>query len=360
MKTLRWVALATLVVPALAAAQEPKVEKLSNHAYAYVAGQDRYNSGFVVTDDGVFVIDTQDTVVHAEEFIAEIRKISTKPILYAVNTNFHVVNVTGNQLLVKEVKAILAHEATRKDIVDRGQEELGNSKQMYALQIEQFEKSLRDDPLTDQERAATDARLADAKKSLTGLDRTVLTPPNWTVTPEAIHFYPDGPLKHDLVVQPGGEKLQTATMSFKIGGVDIQVLFLGRGYTDGDLLVYVPSEKVLYAGGLLFAQTIPWLRGAHVSEWQATLEKVLKLDIEKVVPIRGEMATKDDLIAFKGYLTDLYTAVKNQWDQGVAKDDVRWKVDLSAYQNWASFDMLRYNIEDVYDELEATRKAGGN
>lgn len=358
MTTLRRLSLAALVAPALAAAQ-PNVEQLSSHCYAYMTGQGRYNSGFIVTDQGVFVIDTQDTVVHAEEFIAEIRKISTKPILYAVNTNFHFVNVTGNQLLAKEVKALLAHEATRRNVLERGQEELSNVKQQYALQIEQFEKSLREDPLTDPERAATEANLADSRKSLTGLDRTVLTPPNWTVTPEMMHFYPDGPLQHDLVYQPQAERPQTAALHFKIGGMDIQVLFLGRGYTDGDLLVYVPAEKVLFTGGLLFAQTIPWLRGAYVSEWQATLDRVLKLDIEKVVPISGELATTDDLIAFKGYLTDLYTAVKNQFDQGVPKDDVRWKIDLSAYQNWANFDLLRYNIEDVYDEIETSRRSGG-
>ncbi len=364
------ISISLALIQSSAHAYEPRLEKLSEHCYAFFTGDGGPNAGFIVTEEGVVVIDTLDTLVHAEDMLAEIRKITQAPVYYIVNTNWHFQHVTGNQVFVKQLRAIIGHEKTRLAMGDQGQTERRNIKQNYTLAIEQHQRTLREEALSAKERADVENLLADAQKSEFAFDRTRLVPPNLTLQGHVVrsysakgrnyevngsfHFFPGGPAGHEMIfsTHAGAPDLELV-----LGGVRIHVMAMGQAFTDGDLIVHVPEEKVVFLGGLLTTQSLPWLDGSHITKWPKTLDAALRLEFGKALGGEGVIAGKDDVIAFKGYLVDLYSAVKDQWDQGTAKDDIRWKIDLSAYENWNNYKTyLRYNIEQVYDQVEALRR----
>ena len=101
-----------------------------------------------------------------------------------------------------------------------------------------------------------------------------------------------------------------------LGGREVQLLFLGRGHTNGDTVVYLPKEKIVCTGDLM-ESPIAYMGDAQFDEWVATLEALKKLDFEPDLPGHGAPFTdKARITAFQGYLTDLVTQVREPSQAG--------------------------------------------
>ena len=131
----------------------------------------------------------------------------------------------------------------------------------------------------------------------------------------------DAPRKATLerqlaVAQQGWEELKEITPTppnvtysrkkvVNLGGREVQLLFLGRGHTNGDTVIYLPKEKIVCTGDLMESQ-IAYMGDAQFDEWVTTLEALKKLDFETDLPGHGAPFRGKELItAFQGYLTDL-------------------------------------------------------
>ena len=201
---------------------------LGGGAYAYTAEGDP-NSGVVVGDDAVMVLDTQATPIMAQDVIGRIRGVTDEPIRYVVLTHYHAVRVLGASAY--GATHVIASQDTRDLIVERGEQD-------YASEVGRFPRLFR------------------AVESIPGL-----TWPNVTFRGE---------------------------MRVWLGRTEVQLLQLGRGHTKGDTVAWLPASEVLFSGDLVEFGATPYTGDAYLTDWPATLDRLAALNPQALVPGRGD------------------------------------------------------------------------
>jgi glyoxylase-like metal-dependent hydrolase (beta-lactamase superfamily II) len=275
-------------------------DKLSDHAYAYTAEGDP-NTGIVVGDDAVMVIDTQATPVMAADVIRRIREVTAKPIKYVVLSHYHAVRVLGASAYQPE--QIIASQDTYDLIVERGEAD-------KASEIGRF------------------PRLFNAVESV---------PPGMTWP--TITF--------------------TGKMTVWLGQLEVQLLQLGRGHTKGDTVAWLPKERILFSGDLVEFGATPYAGDAYFKDWPATLDAVAALKPAKLVPGRGaSLQTVEQvqagLAGTRAFVSELYASVEAGAKAGRdLKNVYRETVDAlrPKYGQWVIFDhCMPFDITRAYDE----------
>ena len=218
---------------------EKKIEfaRLSERAFAYTAEGDP-NSGVIVGDDSVMVVDAQATPAMAQDVIARIRGVTDKPVRHVVLSHYHAVRVMGASAYGAD--EIIASDKTRDLIDERGEAD-------FHSEVGRFPRLFR------------------AVESVPGLTR-----PN---------------------------RVFSGRTSVDLGGVSVEVIHAGRGHTAGDTVAWLPSEKILFAGDLVERGAAPYCGDAHFSDWPGTIAKLRELDARAVVPGRGPALTTAEEIA---------------------------------------------------------------
>ena len=191
--------------------------RLSEHAYAFTAEGDP-NTGIVVGDDAVMVIDAQATPKMAQTVIEHIRTVTDKPIKYVVLSHYHAVRVLG--ATGYEPQHIICSEATREMIVERGAQD-------YKSELQRF------------------PRLFQAAETIPGLTWPTIT-------------FND-------------------RMSIWLGKLQVDIIHAGRGHTKGDTIVWLPEERTLFSGDLVEYGATPYAGDAHYKDWPETLQKLRDL-----------------------------------------------------------------------------------
>lgn len=205
-------------------------EQLSAHCWAYTAEGDP-NTGVIITDDAVLICDTLATPVMAQKLVAEIRKVSSAPIKYAVLSHYHAVRVLGaTGYKAHGLQEIIASRGTYEMIVERGAQDMQSEYERFP-------------------------RLFDAFDSVPGLTWPTL------VFQEHVTLY--------------------------LSGLEVQIMHKGPGHTKGDTVVWVPSEQVLFSGDLVEYDAACYTGDAQLEEWPATLDALSQLQAQMLVPGRG-------------------------------------------------------------------------
>src|SRR3989441_9188092 len=215
------------------------------------------NSSVIVNSDDVIIVDDHVSPAAAWVLVDEIKTITNKPVRTVINTHFHYDHAHGNQIFDKDV-AIIGHEFTRemllggkslqmplyKNYVTGLPGQIENLKQRIAMESDAARKAnLQTQLQVAQNNAASQAELKP-------------TPPNVT--------------------------LQTRMTLYR-GDREIQIRFLGRAHTAGDVVVYLPKEKIVCTGDML-TSALSNMSDAFVDEWSKTLEELKKLDFVTVLP----------------------------------------------------------------------------
>src|SRR5580700_11083350 len=219
------------------------------------------NNVVLVNDTDVLVVDTGTSPAAARAFVEDIKKLTDKPIRYVVNTHWHYDHTDGNQIFGPEVQIIatdyLYQMLATVDVLHR---EPFLTSQVTTL-------SARVDALTGQiaaegnaqQKAALQKDLADAQRLQQQNNEIKVTPPN-------IHY--------------------STKMVLNRGGREIDMLFLGRGHTGGDTVVFLPKERIVCTGDLMESR-LAYMGDAFFSEWITTLEALKKLDFALGLPGHG-------------------------------------------------------------------------
>jgi cyclase len=189
---------------------------------------------------------------------------------------------------------ILHREPYMTSQVVNGQRRIDTAKQQLAAEKDA------------QKRAALTAQLAAAEKNWADLQEITITPPNLTYKDKKV---------------------------IDLGGREVQLLFLGRGHTNGDTFVYLPKEQIICTGDMLESGPA-YMGDGQFEEWIAALESLKKLDFQLVLPGHGAPFKdgKAHTTAFQGYLRDIVAQVAGFRKQGMTALDAAQKVNLSAYQ----------------------------
>jgi glyoxylase-like metal-dependent hydrolase (beta-lactamase superfamily II) len=269
--------------------------------YAFTAEGDP-NSGVIVGDDGVMVIDAQATPVMARQVIDRVAEITDKPIKYVLLTHYHAVRVLGASAYA--AAEILASEATRALIVERGKADMDS-------EIGRFPRLFR------------------AVESIPGLTWPSVT-------------FPD-------------------QMSVWLGRREVRIMHIGRGHTAGDVVAFVPDANVVFSGDLVEYHSACYCGDAHFTDWPATLDRLAEFSAKALLPGRGAALKTPkqvaDGIALTGdFLTTLYGTVTESVGKGRSLKetyDAARRVMDPKFSSFAIYEhCMPFNVARAYDEAK--------
>ena len=272
--------------------------QLADNAYAYTAEGDP-NTGVIIGDDGVMVVDTQATPLMAGRVLEKIRSVTDKPVKYVLMTHYHAVRVLGASAY--EPDHVIASQDTYDLIVERGQQD-------WQSEFERF------------------PRLFNGHETIPGL-----TWPNIVFKGE---------------------------MTLWMGKTEVRIMQLGRGHTKGDTVVWLPKERVLFSGDLVEYGATPYTGDAYLLDWPTTLDNVAALDPVALVPGRGDALTtpetiKEGIGGTRAFITAMYEAVKAGKEQGKALKEIYEDTYASLqpeFGHWVIFDhCLPFDVARAYD-----------
>ncbi len=275
--------------------------QLSEHAWAYTAEGDP-NTGVVIGDDSVMVIDTQATPVMAKDVIRRIREVTDKPIRHVVLSHYHAVRVLGASAYGAD--QIIASQPTYDLIRERGEQD-------KASEIGRFPRLFR-----------------------------------------AVESVPAG-LTWPNVVFDG-------RMTLWLGKLEVQIIHAGRGHTKGDTIVWLPQERTLFSGDLVEFDATPYAGDAYFQDWPHTLDRLAALDALQLVPGRGEALrgaeqVRAGLAGTRAFVQELFAAVKARAGMDMRGLYAEVYAEMkSRYGHWVIFDhCMPFDVSRALDEATA-------
>jgi glyoxylase-like metal-dependent hydrolase (beta-lactamase superfamily II) len=277
----------------------PTLDQVGPALFVYGGGGDP-NSGIIVGDDAVLVVDAQPTPAMANELIARVGKVTDKPIKYVLLTHYHASRTLGASAF--KGAEIIASDVTRGLIAERGKADLD-------CEVIRF------------------PRLFTAAEAIPG--------PTWPTL-----SVPD-------------------EVSVWLGQREVRILHIGRGHTAGDVIAVVPDAGVVFTGDLLEHQIAPYCGDAHFGDWPATLDHLAEMQANAIVPGRGAASTTPQAAAeaievAAAYIATLYGSVQDSVANGrslkEAFDFARLAMD-PQYRTLPLFEhRLPFSVARAYDE----------
>jgi glyoxylase-like metal-dependent hydrolase (beta-lactamase superfamily II) len=254
------------------------------------------NAGFVITPAGVVVVDALGSPRLAERLTQAIRQLTDKPVTHVILTHYHADHIYGLQHFKALGAQIIAHSASREYL----------QSDTARLRLEASRTDLA--PWID--------------------DKTRLVPADVWI---------EGPT------------------TLKVGGVVFELTPVGPAHTPEDLTVYVPSEKVLFAGDLFFNGRLPFVGQANSRQWVLSLDRLLAFDAKAVVPGHGAASTdpRKDIGTTRDYLKHLRQSMGEAVENFVPFEEAYEKTDWSAFAAMPMFGPAnRMNAYNTYLLLE--------
>lgn len=267
--------------------------------YAFTAEGDP-NTGVIVGDDAVMVIDAQATPVMAGKVIERVRSVTDKPVRYVVLSHYHAVRVLGASAY--HADEIIASDATRSLIVERGKED-------WDSELGRF------------------PRLFQAAGSVPGL--------TWpTMTFEG-------------------------RMTVWLGRRRVDLIHMGRGHTAGDTVAWVPDSSVMFSGDLVEYRSACYCGDAHFADWPGTLDRLASFRPRALVPGRGDALdtpemVEDAIALTRDFLTTLYGSVSESAARGLGLKEAFERAGAVMDPKFGDFAIYEhcqpFNVARAYDE----------
>ena len=273
--------------------------EIGDGIYAFTAEGDP-NSGVIIGDDSVMIIEAQATPRLAQKVIDHVRGVTDKPISHVVLTHYHAVRVLGASAF--NAPQVIMSEAARTMVVERGQEDWDSEFQRFP-------------------------RLFQGHESIPGL-----TFPTTTFN---------------------------GKMTVWLGRRRVDILQLGRAHTAGDSVVHVPDQNVMFTGDIVEAHSACYCGDGHFADWPATLNRIRSYDPDAIAPGRGDAVVGRDAVTAAidrtlDFVQSTYRPVqrvaarngtlKEAWDACRAACDPKFR-DYAIYEH-----CLPFNVSRAYDE----------
>jgi glyoxylase-like metal-dependent hydrolase (beta-lactamase superfamily II) len=226
---------------------------------------------------------------------------------YVIDTHYHWDHAHGNQIFGPDVQ-VIGHEYARQMLLTNVLE--SRSYRSFTDGVPAQVENLRQRVAAETNPAAKqklEAQLAVQSAYAEALKEIKPTPPNLTY--------------------------QTQMTLFR-GDREIRLLFLGRGHTGGDTVVFLPRERIVSTGDLIVGNfPFMYMGDSFLNEWPDTMEKVLALDFETIVPGHGDpFSDRQRVRHYQAYLRDLWTRAGQLKQQGVPAEEAAKRVDLTSHK----------------------------
>ncbi|MCL5670854.1 MAG: MBL fold metallo-hydrolase [Acidobacteria bacterium] len=280
------------------------VQEIKPNVFVWVAGDILYqegdpafnragNAGFIITPDGVVVIDTTNSPFNARALLFEIRKRTDQPVRYVINTGGSPDLMLGNEAFADFRPVILSTPAAAQAM-----------------------RNYKNDFPT---RAGEDWKFAVSMRGIHPL------PPTETFE------------KEDTI---------------RLGGVDIRLINLGNNASPGDAAVYLPGSKVLFLGDVFENEYIPHIGSANLERWISTLGKFESWDADVIVPGHGSPAGKAQVKQFRGFLQWLYGRVRSEMQSGKSLAQIEGETVPFPDLHWHAPELESEAVAAIYRLLE--------
>jgi cyclase len=263
------------------------------------------NSVVIVNDEDVLLVDPGITAAAATTFIADVKTLTPKPVKYVVDTHYHYDHAFGNQVFGADV-TVIGHDTTRRRLMGPVLKErtyLTNGAGAIASRFTLLKQQMSEatDP---QQRAVLERQLAIHQLYADEQPKLKPTPPNTT-------------LSRDMTLHRGNR--------------EIQIRYMGRAHTDGDVVVFLPRERMIATGDMI-TSALSYTGDAFVEEWPATLEQVMTLDFDTVLPGHGTVFKgKDHIRNLQAYWRDFYQQATALRKHGLSPEEAAKRIDLTKH-----------------------------
>lgn len=266
--------------------------EIAKGVYAFIQAGGATDAGFIIESDGVVVIDTLMTASLANQLMGEVRRITDAPVKHIVNTHWHGDHVFGNAVLPPA--PIIAHDTCREDLLS---------------EWDGHRAFLRD-----------------------------LYPAAWPEMADLPATPPDVTFDHSLTLH--------------LESRPVQLMFFGRAHTRGDVVAYLPTEGVAFAGDIAFHKYIPNARDGFPSDWVTAATALEKLGADVIVPGHGPLGGNAELAEMRECLTLIVDQVRGSFEAGADEAAARASIKLGAFADWGrQEDRLPTLVGRLYREL---------
>ena len=279
--------------------KEISFTEIGDGLFAFTAEGDP-NSGVIIGDESVMVVEAQATPTLARRVVSEIRKVTDKPISHLVLTHYHAVRVLGASAY--GAKEIIMSDTARSMIVERGQEDWDSEFQRFP-------------------------RLFQGHEEIPGL--------TWPTTT----------FRQSMTVYLGNRK--------------VDLVHLGRAHTAGDIVIHVPDENVMFTGDIVEYKSACYCGDGHFSDWGKTLDQIKNYNVTAIAPGRGDALIGNSIVneaieCTRDFVQSTYNpaasvaakngSLKDAWDL------VRERCD-KKFSNYAIYEhCLPFNVSRAFDE----------
>jgi cyclase len=273
-------------------AWETELREIAPNVYAYFQAKGswfRSNAGLIVGSEYAVVVDSLATVGLTQNFINEIKKVTDKPVRFLVNTHHHGDHLWGNHLF--EEATVICHNKCREQVL---------STQMY--------------------------------------DPAILNA-----------YYPDFDFQGIQITPPDITFDEDLTMH--IDGREIRLIHFKPAHTPGDILIYLPQERVIFAGDLLFLYSTPVGFEASFQGWIETLDNMSELDATIYVPGHGPLCGNKGVHECREYLALIEKEGLQRFNDGMSASDAARDINLGRFRKWANWERIVINMDRLYREF---------
>jgi glyoxylase-like metal-dependent hydrolase (beta-lactamase superfamily II) len=292
---------ALLLFAATASAAERRVEfkQVAPDLY-FLFDFDSSNAVVLATDEGVLVIDTRQHPRDGQDLIDRIRKITDKPIKWVINSHFHGDHHLGDP----PFKALGATFVAQRDTA--------------ALMQKTWPKEIA-------------RRQAFFKQHDFDPGETRLVMPDVTFDSQ---------------------------MTIRLGGREAVLMYFGPGQQAGDTFVLFPHARTLFTPGAFAKHSMPNMNFTpSVDNWIALLKKVAAMDVDRILPAHGDVASRADVPELAAMLADQYATVKAAIDQGIDVDEAVKTLTLDQYKDWRNYARREQEIRALYELIKTGKRS---
>jgi cyclase len=250
------------------------------------------NAGLIVGPDNAMIVDALGPPLHAKEFKAAVARATTKPVTRLVNTHHHRDHTNGDYLW--QPVEIVMTPAMREMVLAQG----------------------------------IPAHPYDTRPQWQeGMGELRLAPPTTVITGDTTYYY---------------------------GDTEVRLILPGPSHTAGDIMVYLPKEKILFSGDVGFFYVTPAPFSANVAGWLKTVDRIMHMDVDVIVPGHGPVGGKKELAEMAEFIRLLVNEIRPGYNAGkppaLAAADVR----LGRFANWGNPERIPAMAVRLYDEWNGT------
>jgi len=250
------------------------------------------NAGVIVGPEGLLAIDTLGPPLHAKAFKAAAQGATSRPFVRVVNTHHHRDHTNGNCFFAPA--EIVASAYTRQATIEQG------------IPAHPYDNR-----------------------------------PEWQAG------------MHELRLAPATTTI-TAPTSYQFGDLRVELIPNAPAHTWGDVMVYLPQHRLLFAGDIAFTYVTPPAHNGHITSWITAIDRIMRMDVDLIVPGHGPVGTKKELAETRAYLDMMATEMRKRHRSGMRPGEAAADLDLGRFAGWTNPERHAWNAVRLYAEFDGT------